>query len=320
MSAHRTAALVGVAPLLLTVWAAAPATAHGAPTNPVSRVVACSPGGQQAKTAACEAAVASGVAAFDNLRLADVGGRDRQVVPDGKLCSGGLDAYRGLDLARADWPATKLSAGADLTLTYRSTIPHTGTFKLFLTKDGYDPTKPLKWSDLPSQPFATVTDPSLVNGSYRIEAKLPSDRTGRHLLYTIWQNTSTPDTYYSCSDVVFPGGKDGAAAQDESGADDKAGAEDESGAEGGGGTGAGPANDKPGAQDRADATSTPTKSSTNVTGTPAGDSPSDVTSAPGEAVASDSSDDGSTALPLVAGGAAGLLITAGAAFTLRRHR
>ncbi|WP_408055733.1 hypothetical protein [Streptomyces apricus] len=23
------------------------------------------------------------------------------------------------------------------------------------------------------------------------------------MLYTIWQNTSTPDTYYSCSDVLF---------------------------------------------------------------------------------------------------------------------
>lgn len=28
-------------------------------------------------------------------------------------------------------------------------------------------------------------------------------KTGRHLIYTIWQSSSTPDTYYSCSDVVF---------------------------------------------------------------------------------------------------------------------
>ena len=167
MTAHRTAVLVGAAPLLLAVWAAGPAAAHGAPTDPVSRVVACSPqGGQQARSAACRAAVASGIAAFDNLRLAGVDGRDRQVVPDGKLCSGGIAAYRGLDLARADWPSTRLTGGADMTLTYRSTIPHTGTFKLFLTKEGYDPTKPLKWSDLPSQPFATATDPALVNGAY----------------------------------------------------------------------------------------------------------------------------------------------------------
>jgi chitin-binding protein len=49
-----------------------------------------------------------------------------------------------------------------------------------------------------------VTDPALTDGAYRIRATLPSDRTGRHVLYTVWQNSSTPDTYYSCSDVVFP--------------------------------------------------------------------------------------------------------------------
>ncbi|EFL35665.1 predicted protein [Streptomyces viridochromogenes DSM 40736] len=27
------------------------------------------------------------------------------------------------------------------------------------------------------------------------------------MLYTVWQNSSTPDTYYSCSDVVFPEGE-----------------------------------------------------------------------------------------------------------------
>ena len=303
MTAHRTAVLVGAAPLMLAVWAAGPAAAHGAPTDPVSRVVACSPdGGRQASSAACRAAVASGVAAFDNLRLAGVDGRDRQVVPDGKLCSGGIAAYRGLDLARADWPSTRLAGGANMTLTYRSTIPHTGTFKLFLTKEGYDPTKPLKWSDLPSQPFATATDPALVNGAYTIRAKLPADRTGRHLLYTIWQNSSTPDTYYSCSDVVFSGAK-------------------ESGGTGESRTGAEKPTAKPTKADPTEVSATPTPSPSRADATVTPVKPS-VTSAAGEAVSSPSADNDSQALalPLIAGGAAGLLITAGAAFTLRRRR
>ncbi|GGR69792.1 chitin-binding protein [Streptomyces humidus] len=219
MTAHRTAVLASaaVSPLLLGLWAAGPAQAHGAPTGPVSRVYACSPeGGAAARTAACRAAVdANGAsfAAWDNLRVANVNGRDRQTVPDGQLCSGGLAAYKGLDLARADWPSTRLSPGSTLRMTYASTIPHTGTFKLYLTKPGYDPSKPLTWSDLPERPFAEVKDPELKNGAYRFTAKLPSDRTGRQMLYTIWQNSSTPDTYYSCSDVVFstsvPGSKPG---------------------------------------------------------------------------------------------------------------
>ncbi|MDN3021656.1 lytic polysaccharide monooxygenase [Streptomyces sp. S.PB5] len=221
MTAHRTAlAATAAAPLLLGVWAAGPAQAHGAPTDPVSRVYACSPdGGARAGTAACRAAVAANgtsFAAWDNLRIANVNGRDRQTVPDGELCSGGLPAYQGLDLARADWPSTRLAPGAAMTMTYVSTIPHTGTFKLFLTKPGYDPTQPLTWSDLPSRPFAESKDPALTNGAYRLRATLPSDRTGRHVLYTIWQNSSTPDTYYSCSDVVFP-----AAASEPGGDEDK---------------------------------------------------------------------------------------------------
>ncbi|MGW0870454.1 lytic polysaccharide monooxygenase auxiliary activity family 9 protein [Streptomyces sp. NPDC002740] len=209
-TAHRTAALAAaaVSPLLLGLWAAGPAQAHGAPTNPVSRVFACSPeGGADARTAACRAAVdANGTsfAAWDNLRVANVNGRDRQTIPDGELCSGGLSAYKGLDLARADWPSTRLTPGGTLRMTYASTIAHTGTFKLYLTKPGYDPSKPLTWSDLPASPFAEVKDPALTDGAYHLTAKLPADRTGRQMLYTIWQNSSTPDTYYSCSDVVFP--------------------------------------------------------------------------------------------------------------------
>lgn len=230
MTAHRrtlsAAALsctaVVAAPLLLTLSAAAPAQAHGAPTKPVSRAYACSPdGGSTAGTAACRAALtANGGAPFtfwDNLRVADVNGRDRAAIPDGKLCSGGLPDYRGLDIARADWPSTTLSPGAQLTMTYRSTIPHTGTFKMFLTKPGYDPAEPLKWSDLPDKPFAEVKDPSMTGDAYRISMTLPSDRTGRHVLYTIWQNSSTPDTYYSCSDVVFPKTKSDGGSSDDAG-------------------------------------------------------------------------------------------------------
>jgi predicted carbohydrate-binding protein with CBM5 and CBM33 domain len=198
---------VAAAPLLLLSWAAGSAQAHGAPTDPVSRVYACSPeGGDAGRSAACRAAVAANGAPFtawDNLRVAGVNGRDRQVIPDGRLCSGNLPAYRGLDLARRDWPATRLTPGGRLTMTYASTIAHTGTFRLYLTEPGYDPAKPLTWSELPERPFAQVTDPPLRGGAYHIAATLPKDRTGRQVLYTIWQNSSTPDTYYSCSDVVF---------------------------------------------------------------------------------------------------------------------
>ncbi|WP_405717844.1 lytic polysaccharide monooxygenase [Streptomyces sp. NBC_01537] len=204
----RRALLIAAAAALFTAPAVTPAAAHGAPVAPVSRVAACSSlSGMYASTAACRAAIAQhGGQTFDdwdNLRIAGVAGRDRQRIPDGKLCSAGLDEYRGLDLPRADWPATRLTAGARFTLTYRTTIPHSGNFELYLTTSGYDPAKPLTWSEISTQPFLTVTDPQVTNGAYHLTGRLPSDRTGRHLLYTVWRNTSTSDTYYSCSDVVL---------------------------------------------------------------------------------------------------------------------
>ncbi len=202
-------AVVVAAPLLFTGLFSGPAYAHGAPSNPVSRAVACGPEADRfGSSAACKAARAAGGAqafeAWDNLRIANVNGRDRQVVPDGKLCSGGLPIYRALDLPRADWPATKLTAGSPFTFAYGQTIPHKGTFRMYVTRDGYDATKPLTWDDLEAKPFLTATDPVLKNGAYTMQGTVPRGKSGRHLIYTIWQ--TNPDTYYSCSDVVFPAG------------------------------------------------------------------------------------------------------------------
>ena len=202
----RALAVAGAGLAALLLGPVTPAAAHGAPTAPLSRAAACgTEGGATARTAACRAARAANgdptFADWDNLRVPGVDGRDREVIPDGKLCSGGLAAFRGLDLPRADWPTTTLTAGAPMAFTYRATIAHQGEFRFYVTKDGYDPTRPLRWADLETAPFLRVTDPPLVDGSYRIKGTLPAHRTGRQLIYTIWQNAGT-DTYYSCSDVV----------------------------------------------------------------------------------------------------------------------
>jgi chitin-binding protein len=229
MTVLRTLAVaaVGAVPLLLTGVVATPASAHGALTNPLSRAAACgTEGGRNADSPACQAALATdgmrAVEQWDNLRVSNSDGRDREVVPDGRLCSGGIEDYRGLDLPRLDWPATTLAAGADFTFTYRGTIPHRGTFRVFVTRDGYQPTQPLRWSDLEDEPFLTATDPAFRNGTYVFPGTLPTGKVGRHLIYTIWQNSDTPDTYYSCSDVVFRGTDAGGNGSSQSGSGDAA--------------------------------------------------------------------------------------------------
>jgi len=217
MSTHRTLAAVAticLVPILGTAVVAGPAAAHGALDSPVSRAAACGADGEQAaNSAACQAVVAArGTGSFtdwDNVRVAGVGGRDRELIPDGRLCSGGVAAYGGLDLPRSDWPTTSVTAGSDFTFTYRETIPHKGLFRLYVTKDGYQPTERLGWDDLEAEPFLTATDPANRNRQYVVPGKLPAGKTGRHLIYTIWQNSDTPDTYYSCSDVMFTGNSGG---------------------------------------------------------------------------------------------------------------
>ncbi len=194
----------------VTALAPAPARAHGSPTTPISRTAACASGGVDTGNAACRAARSAngrGFGTFDNLRIANVGGKDSQVVPDGKLCSGGLAAFKGLDLPRDDFPATRVTAGQTLKIRYRATIPHAGEFRIFLTRAGYDPGARLTWADLGGKPLASVTDPSLEDGAYELKATLPAGRTGRHILYIVWETSRTPDTYYSCSDLVFPPAK-----------------------------------------------------------------------------------------------------------------
>jgi predicted carbohydrate-binding protein with CBM5 and CBM33 domain len=197
----------GIAAPLLMVAAAGAAAAHGAPVDPVSRAAACGSQGRFTQTAACQAARAGAEGQWfeqwDNVRVADVAGRDRQTIPDGHLCSGGIDNFGGLDLARSDWPTTKLRAGKAITVSYRGTIPHQGTFRMYVTKDGYNPKQALRWADLQSTPFLTAKDPNFAGGAYTFKGTLPSGKTGRHILYTVWQNSSTADTYYSCSDVDF---------------------------------------------------------------------------------------------------------------------
>ncbi|PBC64711.1 chitin-binding protein [Streptomyces sp. Tue6028] len=223
MSARRKAAAVvtvGIAPLTLSALAAAPASAHGSMGDPVSRVSQCyAEGPESPKSGACKAAVAAGgtQALYDwnGIRIGDANGRHQQLIPDGKLCSANNDEFKGLDLARADWPATSVSSGA-YTFKYRVTAPHKGTFKVYVTKAGYDASKPLAWDDLDlAHPVATATDPVASGGFYTFSGTLP-ERSGKQLLYAVWQRSDSPEAFYSCSDVTF-GGKSGSGGSGDSG-------------------------------------------------------------------------------------------------------
>ncbi|MEU5769231.1 lytic polysaccharide monooxygenase [Streptomyces asoensis] len=232
MPARRKAAAVatalGLVPAALTALSAAPAAAHGSMGDPVSRVAQCyAEGPESPRSDACKAAVAAGgtQALYDwnGIRIGDANGRHQELIADGRLCSAGNEEFKGLDLARADWPATGVRSGS-YTFRYRVTAPHKGTFKVYLTKAGYDAAQPLAWSDLDLEhPVATATDPVAAGGFYTFSGTLP-ERSGRQLLYAVWQRSDSPEAFYSCSDVVFAGTDQGAGTGSGSGSGTGSGA------------------------------------------------------------------------------------------------
>jgi len=187
-----------------------PAWGHGAPEYPISRQYNCyrNPG-----LPACQAAIASGGAQaiydWNGVNQGAAGGNHRAVVPDGRLCAGGQTLFKGFDLARSDWVTTPWAPGANglHEFRYNATAPHrTLNWQFYLTRDGWDPgVAPLRWSDLdlvadvPAGQVVTTT-----NSRYVMQLRLPP-RSGRHVLYAVWQRSDSTEAFYSCSDVRFGG-------------------------------------------------------------------------------------------------------------------
>lgn len=215
---RKVGVLGGIVGLTLALLVALPAPAvfaHGGLTYPATRTYACyvdglagDQGGDLNPTnPACAAAVQQGGKQplwdwFGNL-LPSIGSNWRSL-PDGSLC-GPSDKYASYRLARADWPTTTLRPGANITIRYNAWARHPGTWYQFVTRNGWNPNQPLRWSDL--EPWHQVTNPP-VNGSgphgaeYTWPATLPN-KTGRHIIYSVWARSDSPEGFFNCADVIF---------------------------------------------------------------------------------------------------------------------
>lgn len=228
MTRSRTAAILTAVATLAATTAIAlaarpdPAAAHGAAMKPGSRTYLCwqdglsQTGEIKPNNPACAAAVAQNGANslynwFSVLR-SDAGGRTVGFIPDGKLCSGGNPGFSGYDAARTDWPLTHLTAGATMEFKYSNWAHHPGTFYFYVTKDSWSPTRPLAWSDLEEQPFLQVTNPpqrgavGTNDGHYYFTGTFPSNKNGRHIVYSRWVRSDSQENFFGCSDVTFDGG------------------------------------------------------------------------------------------------------------------
>lgn len=194
--------------------------AHGSLTEPMSRSYYCrfmdSP--ENPQSGACQEAKAiSGTTQlfYDWMGIlqANANSNHQNIIPDGKLCSGGdnkifangvpmMEGYN----AQSDqwqWPATTVVSGESYPFVFKQHAPHaTKYFKFYMTKDGYDPSQALKWSDLEDEPFCQIGEISSVEEVVH-QCQMPLNKEGHHVIYTIWQRSLSPEAFYACSDIVF---------------------------------------------------------------------------------------------------------------------
>ncbi len=196
---------VSIAVAGVALLGAVEVNAHGYVSSPKARVIVCKENNIENPThPACIAAKAAGNVGFYAPQSIAIGGvRDNHqaVIPDGKLCSAGVGGYAGLDLARSDWPATPVQAGYR-EFVWTNTAQHRSMyFRYYITRQGYNPSQPLRWSDLEQIHQSSPTGQEAVS---RHMVNLPP-RTGKHVVYSIWQRdyADAPEGFYQCIDVEY---------------------------------------------------------------------------------------------------------------------
>ncbi len=208
---------------LLSPALAVPASAHGSVANPVSRNYGCWQrwGGdfQNPRMATedpmCWQAWQTDTNAMWNwngLFREGVAGNHQAAIPNGQLCSGGRTEngrYRAMDAVGA-WRTT--SVANNFRLKFYDQASHGADYiRVYATRQGYDAlTTPLAWSHLELVGQIGNTPASQWQreaGGVSVEVPVNApNRTGRHVIFTIWQASHSDQSYYICSDVQFGGG------------------------------------------------------------------------------------------------------------------
>lgn len=213
---RRSVAALGALALGVTMAAgavvlAAPASAHGAVSDPPARVYGCwdrwasnhadpAMATQDPMCAQAWAAEPQAMWNWNGIFKENVAGRHEQAIPDGTLCSADNPLYDAANTPGA-WRTT--AKPYDFRLTVHDPSNHGADYlKVYVTKQGYDArTTALAWSDLE----LVATTGRDTAAPYLADVSVPRDRTGHHVVFTIWQASHLDQPYYQCSDVTFGG-------------------------------------------------------------------------------------------------------------------
>ncbi|MQA10949.1 MAG: chitin-binding protein [Pseudonocardiaceae bacterium] len=181
--------------LALPIFFAGVAQSHGYTQNPPSRSYNCA----QGTVNDC------GAIQWEPQSVEGPKGFPQAGPQDGQLCAADNASFAELDDPRGgQWPAVDLTAGRDFQFTWSLTARHaTTSFRYFVTKDGWDPSAPLTRDQLEPEPFLTVDFGGQPPATVEHTGRLPDGKSGRHLIYGVWDVADTGNAFYSCADVNF---------------------------------------------------------------------------------------------------------------------
>jgi len=187
-----------IALALATLTVASSALAHGYVESPASRAYMCKLG----KNIDC------GTVQYEPQSVERTSGfPEGALPPDGQLASAGISQYSQLDKQSLNaWTKTPITAGANKFAWYH-TAPHkTVNWRWYITKQDWNPNKPLTRDQFESTPFCTVNG----NGQapavrQEMNCNVP-ERTGYQVIYAVWEIADTTNSFYQAIDVDFGNG------------------------------------------------------------------------------------------------------------------
>ncbi|AZA83008.1 carbohydrate-binding protein [Chryseobacterium lactis] len=127
---------------------------------------------------------------------------------DGKIASanGSIGGDTTLDIQTADrWKKTNISTGVNAFIWKYLAYHATAKWHYYMTKQGWDPNKPLTRQDL--ELIGTVAHngtPPQDNVSHQIT--VPSNRAGYHIILAVWDVADTTNAFYNVIDVNVTSG------------------------------------------------------------------------------------------------------------------
>jgi chitin-binding protein len=134
---------------------------------------------------------------------------------DGRIASAGQDFAVSLDEPKSDWRKHPVDSGQNFQVSWSYHAPHkTRRWNYFITRDGWDPSRPLARDQFESAPIFTdqLTD-QLTGQPYWSADLMPPDptkhtfrlprRKGYHVLLAVWEVADTGNAFYQVIDLDF---------------------------------------------------------------------------------------------------------------------